>query len=194
MKLYEMVKKYTALTEKEINWLVETSLVAPSENIVIAGTYHGGDAMAIKLANPMKNIYVIDSFDGLTAPVEEDIVKEGAEMGTMVSGEFSIGGIKRYKQNFKELGLMLPKCYEMFITEESIQQVKIKNIGMLWLDLDHYAPTKVCLDYFNDKLATGAILGCHDYGFVRCPGIKKACDGYSKGWEHATGGIYKLQK
>lgn len=193
MSIYNTIKEYTALTEKEINWLIETSKNAPSGNIVIAGTYKGGDAMAIRLANPNKRIIVIDSFEGLADPEPEDIVEEKVNATTMVAKEFSADGLENYLSNFNKLKISQPHCFKMFITEETIRQIKIDNISMMWLDLDHYLPTKVCLEYFHDKLNKDAIIGCHDYGFVRCPGVKRACDSYSNQWVHGAGGIFTMK-
>jgi len=187
MNLYKLVEKYTALTEVEINTIVNKVKSAPKGKIVCAGVWNGGDIMAIRRTNPDREIVAIDSFLGLDEPSDNDMTE-----GKMEKGEMSVGGVGTFFNNFKEEGLEPPITYAMFISEESIKDVKEKDIALLWLDLDHYAPTKTCLDYFDDKLVPGAIILVHDYGFVRCPGIKLACEEYREDWSFIAGGIYGL--
>lgn len=200
MSIYNKIKKYTALFPPEINFLMEAVEKAPEGSVVIAGTYKGGDAMSMMLQDSARDYHVIDSFQGLAPPVEQDIVRVKNDAGpTMKAGEFSCGGHEQYIRNFIEAKIVPPSTYPMFITEDSIKEVKPGKIAVLWLDLDHYAPTKACLDYFDQFLVDGAIIGCHDYGFVRCPGVKPACDEFAeKGtvaqWRHAAGGIFETRK
>lgn len=195
MKIYKRVEKYTALFKPEIDFLTNIVEIAPEGNVVVAGTYKGGDVMAMMLQDPTREYNVIDSFQGLADPEEEDIVHEVNNTdSTMIAGEFSCGGHESYLENFKEAKIIAPNTYPMFITEKSIKEVKPNKIAVLWLDLDHYKPTKVCLKYFDQFLVSGAIIGCHDYDFVRCPGIKQACDDYSNKWVHGAGGIYYMEK
>lgn len=196
MSYFNRVKKYTSLFEPEINFLMNMVTSAPEGDVIVAGTYNGGDVMSMILTDPNREYHVIDSFMGLTNPVKEDIVapNDNPEITTMVAGEFSCGGIDHYLDNFKEAKIVPPSIYPMYINSKKIKEVKPNKIAVMWLDLDHYAPTKVCLEYFDQFLVPGAILGCHDYGFVRCPGIKPACDEYSKKWKHGAGGIFFMRK
>lgn len=195
MNIYDRVQKYTSLFPPEIEFLTNAVKEAPKGDVVVAGTYKGGDVMSMMLQDPSRDYHVIDSFEGLTNPVKEDIVEsDDPELSTMIAGEFSCGGINKYLDNFKEAKIMAPTVYKMFITEDSIKNILPEKIAVLWLDLDHYAPTKICLEYFDKFLVEGAIIGCHDYGFVRCPGVKPACDKYSDKWSHAAGGIFYIRK
>jgi hypothetical protein len=65
---------------------------------------------------------------------------------------------------------------------------------MIWLDLDHYTPTLACMKKFWPWLAPGGLMLTHDYGFERCPGIRRAADQISADWQHMVGGIYGLRK
>ena len=184
MTPYEIVKKYTSLTPYEINHLVNTVHSAPEGKIVIAGTYLGGDVMSTILTSPEREYHVIDSFEGLTDPEPEDMCSNPC-----LAGEFNAGGLEKWKSNFIKEGFELPHTYQMFIDEQSIQSVNIDNIAVLWLDLDHYIPTKSCLDRFYNNVVEGGKILTHDYDFFKCPGVRKACDPYSKNWEipHLTG-------
>lgn len=185
--IYNRICSYTALTETEINGLITAVRQAPKGNVVCAGVWKGGDVMAMRLAAPQRNIIAIDSFEGLASPHGQDKTEH-----TMQAGEFNIGGKINFENNFKIINLMPPKIYQMFITYDTLKEVTEDNIAMLWLDLDHYMPTKACLEFFKPRLVPKAIVMIHDYGFERCPGIKKACDEFGGSWVHFCGGIYKL--
>ena len=190
--VYDKVKHYSALTSEELSYLCSVVKIPSRGPVVVAGSWKGGDVMAMLSYSPIRDYHVVDSFRGLTNPSPED------ECGDqMVKGEFDAEGPEDYIQNFKNAGfdagyLKYVHMHEMFITEESVKEVDIKDIAILWLDLDHYLPTKACLDHFGSSMASDGIILCHDYGFFRRPGIKKACDEFAIGWTPAVGGIFKL--
>lgn len=188
--IYNQIKEYTALTVYEINHLINTVAFAPQGNVVIAGTYLGGDVMSMTLTSPEREYHVIDSFQGLAAPAEEDMCD-----APCLEGEFNAGGLEKWIDNFKIKQIRAPRTYPMFIDENTIQSVDVNNIAVLWLDLDHYIPTKACLNHFYDKVVPGGKILTHDYDFHKCPGVRKACDPYGETWEiprnTGIGQIYK---
>ena len=176
--IYNQIKEYTCLNVYEINYLIDVVYNAPVGNIVIAGTYLGGDVMSMMLTSPDREYHVIDSFQGLAPPEQEDMCDNPC-----VEGEFNAGGVDKWLSNFKKKQIREPRTYPMFIDENTIQSVNVNNIAVLWLDLDHYVPTKACLDHFYNKIVDGGKILTHDYDFYKCPGIKKACDPYAKNWD-----------
>jgi hypothetical protein len=63
----------------------------------------------------------------------------------------------------------------------------LRPLCIMFLDLDHYIPTKACLDVFSKCVIDGGIIVVHDYDFVRCPGIKKCCDEFGGRWVKIEG-------
>lgn len=53
-----------------------------------------------------------------------------------------------------------------------------KNFSFVHIDVDIYEPTRDSISFFWERLTPGGILICDDYGFVNCPGAKKAMDDY----------------
>ena len=183
-----MTKLYTALAPSEIDCLVENVNKAPEGIIVCAGTWRGGDLMAMIAAQPERYFVVIDSFHGLTEPVEEDL--GGDERAD--AGMFNIDGKENYIQNFIERDTRLPnEMHEMWITNETIQTIKKQPIAMLWLDLDHFKPTRTCLQYFKENIVKDGIILVHDYALSITPGVKRACDMFYDVWSHQDGGIWR---
>lgn len=151
-----------------------------NKNIIIAGTAHGGDAMA--LIEKFPNIYltVIDSFEGLAKPVDKD----GPDAPG--AGAHSCGGVNQYIQNFQEMNIRLPdEIHKMWITEENLKVINKRKIAMLFVDLDHYSPVKACLSYFGKTIEEGGIIISHDWGFWKTKGVQKA------GFEYAPPNKWK---
>jgi O-methyltransferase len=48
--------------------------------------------------------------------------------------------------------------------------------GFVHIDVDVYPATSFCMRFFAPRLADGAVIVVDDYGFVTCPGAKRAVD------------------
>jgi len=174
---------FTMIGKIGLDFMLNEVRQAPEGIVMIAGTCHGGDVMAIRKSSPDKHIVVIDSFEGLADPTETD----GAEAPP--KGTHGPGGLDQYKDNFKIMGSRLPdNIYKMWITEENLKEVTEANIGILILDLDHYAPTLVCLNYFYSRMLPNGRIIVHDYGFFKTKGVKKACEEFAPNkWKQIAG-------
>jgi len=166
------------MVDKEYLFLQFMSNIQPAGDIVVAGTYEGEDVRSMYRGSNNRNIVVVDSFEGLDDPKPEDIEEE-----VMKKGECNIGGLDRYLEIFKQEKTDPPQeIYKMWIDKKSLEIIPKRELSILFLDLDHYQPTKDCLEYFFDWVIDDGIIIVHDYGFERCPGIKKCCDEFKEGW------------
>lgn len=183
--------KYTNLSDKTINLLKQASLTTLEGDILIAGSWRGGDAMAIREAvGPTKKLIVIDSFEGDNTPGPYDICPAPVNLG-----EYSCNA-EQYVENFKQEGLQRPEeMYKMCITKKNLEEVITKRpLSLIWLDLDHYVPTKTCLEYFWDWLVPGGIILCNGYKNERTPGVLRAIVDSGQAWKPLFENIIKLQK
>lgn len=171
------------LPPEALQILLDQVGLAPEGPLIIAGSAHGGDAMAIIEAYPDKKVIVIDSFRGLAPPTEKDT--EDAPL----AGAHDVGGVQKYKQNFKDMGTRLPdELHQMWITDESLAVMEETNIGMLFMDLDHYAPVMSCLKYFVPRMVNEGIVLTHDYAFYKTRGVYNACQDFAPGkWQQIRG-------
>ena len=186
-------KPYTMLHEHEIDCLINNVNDIPEGIIVCAGTWNGGDLMSMINVQPDKYYIVIDSFNGLNKQTEKDFIQNEYN-NSVKEGMFSIKGKDNYIQNFKEQNIRLPdEIYEMWVSDITIKNVKVKPIAMLWLDLDLYESTLSCLSYFKDYIVKDGIILVHDYSLSETPGIKLSCNKYFDNWEHQIGGIWKTK-
>lgn len=152
-------------------------------DILVAGTMDGEDVRTFQRAAPHKNILVIDSFEGLAPAEPEDINSDH-----MVAGECNIGGLEAYLELFRKANMTPPKeIYKMWIADRTLEEIPLRPLCIMFLDLDHYAPTKACLERFARHVIDGGVILVHDYDFIRCPGIKKCCDEFGGRWVKIEG-------
>jgi hypothetical protein len=62
------------------------------------------------------------------------------------------------------------------IVETSKRLAHNRAFGLVHIDVDLYPATAFCLQFFSVRLAAGAAMIVDDYGFLTCPGAKKAVD------------------
>ena len=143
-----------------------------SATVVCGGVYRGGDIVAMHEIRPDLKFIAIDSFLGLADPCEQDIAPRGA-----VAGECNAGGVEVFRANVEGIDVEIHQCW---ISDDTLAPLDFGTVDMLWLDLDHYEPTLAMLKKFLPHCTADAIVLTHDYGFGRCPGVKKACDEFGK--------------
>jgi O-methyltransferase len=109
--------------------------------------------------------YVFDSFEGLSAPSTED--------GTAwAKGNLSCGIdiVKRNLSPFERVELhkgWIPQAFE---------GVGAATFAFVHIDVDLYEPTRDSMQFFYERMSSGGIIICDDYGFTTCPGATKAVD------------------
>jgi len=138
----------------------------------------GGATTTFVLAEFLKNehimgkkIYACDCFSGL--PYTDE--------GTCVTSDLKkneVCGISL--EDFKST--ILSRGYKDTIVpvegifEESLIALEDKRFCFVWLDADLYTSTLVGYEFIKDRVNIGGIIGFHDYGFRRTPGVKVVVD------------------
>lgn len=129
--------------------------------------------------NSKKNLWLFDSFQGLSEPTSEDRLKDDI---------FNLGGMKEYggtmafgqevakkklaQINFPQDRLrMVPGFIEETIKNEDLPE----TVTFAYVDFDLYKPIKVALSYLKRTLSPGGIIIVDDYDFFST-GAKKAVD------------------
>jgi hypothetical protein len=137
------------------------------------GVYRGAGSYLILRATEGQNRlhHMFDSFQGLSKPESYDLPDE-KEAHSWKAGELAIGldVVKRNLINFDNL------CFYKGWIPERFHEVAERRFAYVYIDVDLYKPTFDSLDFFYDRMVSGGLLVCDDYGFVDCPGAKKACD------------------
>lgn len=57
-------------------------------------------------------------------------------------------------------------------------EVSDQSFAFVHIDVDLYGPTLDSLEFFYPRLVSGGIIILDDYGFLTCPGARKAADDY----------------
>lgn len=173
------------------NWIKVIKDNIPIEgDIVICGTQYGGDVMALRslLPEPDRHITVIDSFEGLAPPTEKDITEK-----TLPAGAFRCS-IDDYLNNFKQVNIDPPQeIHQLWISPNTLQAVPFREIALLFVDVDQYAPAKTCYEYFVPMVKPNGLVLTHDYGHTETPGVKIAAEEFAPGkWTQVYGSLHRL--
>jgi O-methyltransferase len=109
--------------------------------------------------------YIFDSFEGLSVPGKDDGTSWAA--GDICVDENLV------KQNLKAFD----KCvyYKGWIPSR-FAELPDERFAFVHIDVDLYQPTIDCLQYFYPRLCDGGVILGDDYGFMSCPGARKAFD------------------
>ena len=128
-----------------------------------------------------KRYFMVDSFEGLSQPTEEDGAfslqrfSEGAFRGT------SFGHSKGTMAEFPQVRILkgwIPKVFETLPDQ---------RYRFVHVDVDIFEPTLHCLEYFYPRMTKGGIIVVDDYGpwpQGNWPGCRKAVHKFCE--EHAV--------
>lgn len=125
--------------------------------------------VANELRDTQKNLWLFDSFQGLPAPSEKDV---------LVNDIFGLGSIDKYagtmacgveqvQARLQEIAFpssrvrIVPGFIEETISNPTLPQ----RVCFAYVDFDFYKPIAVALDYLDRTLVPGGIVIVDDYGF-----------------------------
>lgn len=114
-----------------------------------------------------KRHHIFDSFEGLSVPDSKD--GNYWKKGDLAVSETVI------RRNLKEFDFVV---YHKGWIPKKFHEVSDLKFCFVHVDVDLYQPTLDSLAFFYPKMGSGGVILCDDYGFVTCPGAKKAFDEY----------------
>ena len=141
-------------------------------DIVEVGVYKGGTAKLLGriFESSGKTIHLFDTFSGMpSTDPNKDLVKEGD------FGDTSFEGVKQYLSDVKNI--LLYKG----LFPNTAKSIESKIFCLVHVDVDIYRSVMDCCDFFYKRLARGGIIIFDDYGYITCPGAKKAIDEFFSG-------------
>lgn len=157
-------RKYT------VNQLLQLIKKIPGDTVE-CGSYNGATSYLIcafiQQHGLSKAHHIFDSFEGLSKPGEED----GSywKKGNLTTSEALC------RNNLSAFGFV--KYYTGWIPGRFSETAGLK-FSFVHIDVDLYQPTLDSIAFFYERLNTGGIIICDDYGFSTCPGAKKAMDDF----------------
>lgn len=187
-KFIDIVLPYTMTSIERITCLYE-SLEHIRENnirgdVVECGVWKGGNIKGIidyfdyhKMYD--RNVYLYDTFTGMTEPEPQDIDFEGnlaISIIDRVRCECSLEDVKNLLSQSlfpnEKIKFIIGDVSETLNSEENVPKV----ISLLRLDTDWYKSTKKELDVLYPRLSKNGVMIVDDYGHWQ--GAKKAVDEY----------------
>lgn len=153
---------------------------------VECGVWRGGSTMAAMLTLQAcgcsdRDVYLYDTFAGMTAPGENDWVldKDGNRISVAQVGvKPVVAPLDEVKTNIEILGYAGHTYFVEGAVEDTIPAVCPDRIALLRLDTDWYESTRHELVHLYPRLSDGGILIVDDYGHFE--GARKAVDEYFK--------------
>ena len=126
------------------------------------------------------DMYVVDSFEGLSAATAHDAVEDPQTPGQTMQPE-TTGLMACPLEHVTNVLRAYPRIsYAKGWIPEVLQQLPPKAWAFVHIDVDLYEPTLACLEYFVPKLAPGGIVVNDDYSTRLFPGSGRAWDEYCR--------------
>jgi predicted O-methyltransferase YrrM len=163
----------TGMNYDRLYTLWQAVRAAPEQPIIEIGTYRGGSARFIaetlQADGRTPVFYVCDTFAG---HAQTDPAIDTFHHGVGKFEEVSAEATAQYLSGYPAVRLIVGDIVETstLLTDESF--------GFVHLDVDVYPTTAFCLRFFAPRLAADAVMVIDDYGFLTCPGVKRAADDF----------------
>lgn len=158
-------------------------------SIVECGVWRGGSSMlaALVLAEQQdlnRDLYLFDTFTGMTEPTEHDIAHDGISAQQHLSQDtekntaWCVAGLEDVRHNMTSTGYPADRIhYVQGAVEQTVGEAFPPGpIALLRLDTDWYASTRHEMEHLFPRLVSGGVLIIDDYGHWQ--GARKAVDEY----------------
>ncbi|SNS23634.1 Macrocin-O-methyltransferase (TylF) [Belliella buryatensis] len=195
-EVINLIKKITPFTmtspERLISLIYSIEYIHKNKidgDFVECGVWKGGSVMAMilklqKLEVENRRIWLYDTFEGMTAPQQEDQKYDGTSASQLLEKDIerksNVWAVCHLEEVIKNISsLSYPKNLINYVkgpVEKTLNKEVPKKISLLRLDTDWYESTKVELDILFPKLVNGGVLIIDDYGHWK--GCRKAVDEY----------------
>ncbi|MBL4757460.1 MAG: class I SAM-dependent methyltransferase [Rhizobiales bacterium] len=138
-------------------------------DFVECGVYKGATALLLcRVAQGAgRSVHLFDSFEGLPEPGSND-------------GDYWKAGSFAAGSKPTEEILASFSCHRIYKgwIPDRFAEAGDEPVAFVHIDVDLFQPTWDSLEYFYPRLSPGGIVLFDDYGFLSCPGAKKAVDDF----------------
>lgn len=138
-------------------------------DVAEVGVYRGGTARLIAeiLEEGKKHLHLFDTFEGMPEVDErQDIHQQGDFSDT------SIKQVKRFLDGFSKVH------FYQGVFPQTASPVINNKFSFVHIDVDIYQSVLDSCGFFYPRMVSGGIIVFDDYGFVSCPGAKRAVDDF----------------
>jgi len=189
------VSPYTMTSAKRIHVLCEaTRYISQTRipgDIVECGVWKGGSMMAVARtllgeSDPKRNLYLFDTFEGMTDPSEYDVTAEGKTATELLKSTprsedreslWCIAQKDGVRVAMESTHYPIDRIHLIQgRVEETVPTQAPDRIALLRLDTDWYMSTRHEMEHLYPRLERGGVLIVDDYGHWK--GARKAVDEY----------------
>ena len=196
IKKYQEIEPFTVTSIERAAALLDSVKYIVNNNIsgdfVECGVWKGGSCMLmakelIKQNSLNRNIWLYDTFDGMTQPTDADVETEtgikgkallsNADKTTEKLNMWAYAPIEEVKNNMLKTNYPIDNIkYIKGKVEDTLKSNTPSKIALLRLDTDWYESTKIELEVLYPLITKGGVLIIDDYGHFE--GAKRAVDDY----------------
>lgn len=190
MEVIEKVRNWTMTSPERIYALTQAveyvSRNGIAGEIVECGVWKGGSMAAaalalLKMNDVSRDLYLFDTFEGMSAPTAADIDYTGIHAGEVMKRDEGFKCADAPLEAVREVlqGTGYPRERMHFVegkVENTIPARAPERIALLRLDTDWYESTKHELKHLFPRLVSRGVIIIDDYGHWR--GSRQACDEY----------------
>jgi O-methyltransferase len=171
-RVYQEIKLRTLVGKPRCLWLWRLAKFAArlEGDIAEVGVYKGGTARVLSQGCPKKAVHLFDTFSGMPVVTPE--------IDTHKQGDFSDTSLESVKDFLKDCPNV--RFHPGFFpgTANGLEKDRFCFVN---IDVDIYASTKDCLEFFYPRMVPGGIMAFDDYKWKHCAGVKKAIDEFLAG-------------
>lgn len=190
----ERVRPYTMTSVERLTTLRDSVQHVVREGLpgafVECGVWRGGSSMTIALTLleagiTDRDLYLFDTFEGMSAPTEEDVNPGGIPAAALFeqhatadgTNDWCRAGIDDVRANMTSTGYPMDRVHFVIgKVEDTLPDADTGPIALLRLDTDWYESTAAEMDLLYPHLVPGGVLIIDDYGHWQ--GSRKAVDDY----------------
>ncbi len=176
------VRPYTMTSNDKMHALISATKYIQRHQIpgaiVECGVWRGGSMHAVARAldaagDHSRELYLFDTFDGMTEPTEKDARHDGATAADLLatqekekSAVWAYASLEDVQQGFTQVPYPAERIhYVKGPVEETVPAQAPEQIALLRLDTDWYASTKHEFEHLYPRLVSGGVLLIDDYGW-----------------------------
>jgi O-methyltransferase len=144
--------------------------------VVECGVWRGGSMHLVArtllaIGDTSRELYLFDTFDGMTPPTDKDVTYEGKPVADLLSSRprtakiWAVASLEDVQQGFEEIPYPRERIH--FVqgpVESTLPEQAPDQIAILRLDTDWYESTRHELMTLYDRLSPGGVLIIDDYG------------------------------
>jgi len=175
------VRPYTKTSKDKLHALITATRYVNkyqiAGDVVECGVWRGGSMHAVArtldaLGDHSRDLYLFDTFDGMTAPTDKDLrtgdsrsARELMDQSTKDQSIWAYASLEDVVAGFATVPYPAEKVhYIQGKVEDTVPGDAPASIALLRLDTDWYESTKHELDHLYPRLVSGGILIIDDYG------------------------------